>query len=153
MATKTDAVSLYLTAIWQAATATTLTGVQVVDGPQANSVAANDWLFVAFDGDVPDEGNEAIAATQDLMAFARTKQEDAEVTCAVVCRRGDTDVPTARARAYAIFSAAEDVLRADMQLGGLVMHAFVSAHQYSPAQTAQGARVRLTFTVTYKAQI
>lgn len=148
MASKVDAVCLALTALWQP-----LTGVRVVDGPQANSDAADDWLFVAFDGDVPDEGNEAVAATQDLMAFLKTKQEDAEVTCAVVSRRGDTDIATARARALDILSDAEDLLRIDMQLGGLVMHAFISAHQYSPVITSGGCKARITFTVTYKAQL
>jgi len=148
---KTDAVILYLTAMWQAAPA--FEGVQVVDGPQANSDASNDWLFVGFDGDVPDEGNEAASVEQSLMAFARTKQEDGEVTCAVVSRRGDTNVPAARARAYALMSAAEDALRLDMQLGALVMHAFVSAHQYIPVQAQAGAKVRVVFTVTYQAQI
>jgi len=149
MASKTDAVCLALTAMWSAA----LTGIQVVDGPQANSDAANDWLFVGFNGDVPDEFNEGAVVEQSLMAFARTKQEDGLVTCAVVSRSGDTNIPAARARAYGFLAAAEDAVRADMQLGGLVMHAFVSGHQYSPVQTQQGAKVRVVFTVTYMAQI
>jgi hypothetical protein len=149
MASKTDAVILALTAMWTAA----LTSAVVADGPQANSDAANDWLFVGADGDAPDEGNEAAAVEQSWMAFARTKQEDGEVTCAVVSRSGDTNIPALRARAYALFSAAEDALRADNTLGGLLMQSYVSAHQYSPAQTTQGGRVRVVFTVTYQAQI
>lgn len=151
MSTKTDAVILALTALWQAAPA--LDTAEVVDGPQANSDASNDWLFVGFDGDLPDEGNEAAVVQQSLMAFMKTKQEDGEVTCAVVSRRGDIDVPTARARAYALMSAAEDALRTDMQLGGLVMHAFLSAHQYIPVITQGGCKARVVFTVTYQAQI
>lgn len=149
MASKTDAVILALTAMWTSA----LTGVMVADGPQANSDASNDWLFVGADGDAPDEGNEAAAVEQSWMAFARTKQEDGEVTCAVVSRRGDTNIPAARATAYALFSAAEDALRADNTLSGLLMQSYVSAHQYMPAQTTQGAKVRVVFTVTYQAQI
>ena len=153
MSSKTDAVILALTAMWQAAMTTTLSGVQVVDGPQVNSDASDDWLFVAFNGDLPDEANEAATADQSLMAFARTKQEPGEVTCAAVSRRGDTNIPAARARAYTIVSAAEDLLRTDMQLGGLVMHAYVSGDRYSPVQTGQGAKVRIVFTVTYLAQL
>jgi hypothetical protein len=153
VSTKTDAVCLALTALWQAAMSGTLSGVQVVDGPQVNSDPSSDWLFVAFDGDQPDEGNEAVVATQDLMAFAKVKQEDAEVTCAAISVRGDADVPSARARAFAIVSAAEDLLRTDMQLGGLVMHAFVSSHQYIPVITQGGCKARVVFTVTYKAQL
>jgi hypothetical protein len=148
VSSKVDAVCLALTALWQP-----LAGVQVADGPQANSDAANDWLFVGFDGDAPDEGNEAVSAEQDLMAFLKTKQETAEVTCAVVSRRGDTDIASARARAYEVTSAAEDLLRADMFLGGLVMHAFISAHQYIPVITQGGCKARVVFTVTYLAQL
>lgn len=151
MSSKVDAVCLALAAMWQADT--DLAGVNVVDGPQANSDAANEWLFVGFDGDVPDEGNEAVAAEQDLMAFAKTKQETADVTCAVVIRAGGTDTTTVRARAYEVFSDAEDALRSNMQLGGLVMHSFVSAHQYIPVITQQGAKARVVFTVTYLAQL
>jgi len=148
MAAKTNGVILALTALWQP-----IPGVQVVDGPQANSDASDDWLFVGFDGDLPDEGNEAAVVTQSLMAFLKTKQEDGEVTCAVVSRRGDTDVPAARARAYGLMSAAEDLLRADMLLGGLTMQSYVSAHQYIPVITQGGCKARVVFTVTYQAQI
>lgn len=151
MSTKTDAVCLALTALWQADA--DLDGVEVVDGPQANSEAANEWLFVAFDGDAPDEGNEAASAEQSWMAFAKTKQESAEVTCAVVARRGDTDIVSARARAYDILSDAEDSLRADLTLGGVVMNSWISAHQYIPVITQGGAKVRVVFTVTYQAQL
>jgi hypothetical protein len=149
MATKADAVCIALTAMWSAA----LTGVNVVDGPQVNSDASTDWLFVGFDGDEPDEGTEAVSAEQELMAFAKTKQESAEVTCAAVVVDGGTDTTTVRSRAYAILSAAEDALRLDMQLGGLVMHAFISAHIYIPVITTGGCKARVVFTVTYLAQL
>lgn len=149
MTTKVDAVCLALTALWQSA----LTNVQVADGPQANSDAANDWLFVGADGDAPDEGNEAAAVDQSWMAFAKTMQETAEITCAVVSRSGDTDIPALRARAYTILASAETALRADPLLGGLVMQSYISAHQYMPAQTTQGAKARVVFTVTYQAQL
>ena len=149
MSAKIDTVILALAALWESA----LTGIQVVDGPQVNSDASNDWLFVGFNGDIPDELNEAATAEQSLMAFSRVKGDDGQITCAVVSRAGDTDIPALRARAVGFLATAEDALRADMQLGGLVMHAFVSAYQYSPVQTQQGAKVRVVFTVTYKAQL
>lgn len=153
MSSKTDAVILALTAMWQAATASTLAGVQVVDGPQANSDASDKWLFVGFNGDAPDELNEAATAEQPLMAFARVKGDNGQVVCAVIARRGDTDITATRADASAVLGAAEDLLRADMQLGGLVMHAYVSAYTYIPVITQAGAKVRYVFTVTYQAQI
>lgn len=149
MSTKADAVCLALTSLWQAA----LAGVEVVDGPQVDSEAANEWLFVGHDGGEPDAGNEAVTAEQDLMAFLKTKQETGEVTNAIVVRDGGTDIPLLRAVAYQVLSDAEDALRANMTLSGTVMHAYVSNHQYMPAQTTAGAKVRLVFTVTYLAQI
>lgn len=153
MAASTGPVILYLTAMWQALVATTLSGVVVVDGPQTNSEPGN-WLFVGYNGDVPDEYNEGATAQQSRMAFARVKQEDGQVTCAVVSVSGDPDsVPELRTSAYGFVSAAEDALRLDAQLGGLVMDSFVSDHRYSPVQTQQGAKVRVVFTVTYQAQL
>ena len=151
MATRFDAVCLALTAMWQAAP--TLAGVQVVDGPQVNGDASSSWLFVGSDGGEPADDVEAAVAEQSFMAFARTKQEDAEVTCAAVVVRGDTDIPAARAAANAILSAAEDLLRADLLLGGLVMKSHISAYRYIPVQTQAGAKVRIVFTVTYLAQL
>jgi hypothetical protein len=151
VSTKADAVCLALAALWQADG--DLSTVEVVDGPQANSEAANEWLFVGFDGDAPDEGSEGLNATQDLMAFAKTKQETGEVTNAIVVRDGGTDIPSLRARAFQILSDAEDSLRTDMTLGGTVMQAYVSEHSYMPTQTTAGAKVRVVFTVTYLAQL
>lgn len=153
MAASTDPVILYLTAMWQALMPTTLAGLQVVDGPQVNSDSADSWLFVGFNGLNPDEFNEGATAVQSRMAFQRVKQEDGQVTCAVVSRSGDTDVPACRSRAYGFVSAAENAVRTDATLGGLVMDSFVSDHRYSPIQTQQGAKVRIVFTVTYKGQI
>jgi hypothetical protein len=130
----------------------TLAGVVVVDGPQVNSDPSPDWLFVAFDG-VENSGAPAVDATQSLMAFQRVKGEDASITCAVVCDTGEDDSAAVRARILGILGAAESLLRANMQLGGLVMHAYVSAYQYYPAQTTSGSTARVVFTVTYKAQL
>lgn len=151
MSSLADPVCLALVALWQADP--DLDAVQVVDGPQANSDAANEWLFIGFDGDRPDDGNEAVEAEQDLMTFARGKQESGNVTCAVVIRSGDIDIAAVRARAYEVLSHAEDSLRADMQLGGLVMHAYVSTYVYIPVVTQGGCKARVVFTVTYLAQL
>lgn len=149
MSTKTDAVCLALTALWTAA----LTDIEVRDGPQVNSDAANEWLFVGSDGDAPADGMQAASATQDWMAFNRIKLESGEVTSAFVAVSGDTDTVAIRARVFTLLSSAETAVRADPTLGGLVMQAGVSAHQYYPTQTTAGAKARLVFTVTYLAQL
>ena len=149
MSTKVDAVCLALTALWTSA----LTGIQVVDGPQANSEAVIDCLFVGADGDTPNEGNEAAAVDQSWMAFAKVMQETAEITCAIVCRAGEPSISAVRARAYSILAAAETALRADPLLGNLVMQAYVSEHQLIPVVTTSGAKARVVFKVTYQAQL
>lgn len=150
MASSIDAVILKLTAVWSAA----LTGVNVVDGPQVTSDAADDWLFVGYNGDTPDEYNEGATGQQSLMAFAKVKGDDGQVICAVVSRSpGSTDITATRARANGFLAAAEAAVRADMSLGGLVMQSYVTDYRYSPVQTQQGAKVRIVFTVTYKAQL
>lgn len=155
MTTQVDAVILALTTKWQALSvpAGTLDGVRVVDGPQVTDDASQEWLFVGHDAAEPRSSNDAATAGQTLMAYLRTKQEDGDVRCAAVVVRGDTDIPAARQRALAIVSAAENALRLDMVLSGLVMHSFIAGIAYTPFQTDHGAKVRVVFTVTYQAQI
>lgn len=149
MTTKVDAVCLALTTLWTSA----LPDVQVADGPQANSDAANDWLFVGADGDTPNDGNEAAAVDQSWMAFAKTMQETGEITCAIVSRAGEPSISAVRARAYSILAAAETALRADPLLGNLVMQSYVSEHQLIPVVTTTAAKARVVFKVTYQAQL
>ena len=150
MATKLDAVCIALTTLWDAAFDAT---VQVVDGPQVNSDPSSDWLFVGHDADRPDDTNDGAVATQDWMAFQRTKEEDGEVTCAIVVVSGDTAIPTVRARALDILSDAEDALRANPTIGGLVMKSHVSEIRFIPVVTSDGSKARVVFTVTYLAEI
>lgn len=155
MTTQVDAVMLALTTKWQALSVTggTLDGVRVVDGPQATMDAAQEWLFIGYDGADMTNPTEAATTAQSLMAFLRTKQEDTDIHCAAVVVRGDPDIPAARQRALGIVSYAENALRLDMTLSGLVMHSFISGISYIPIQTDHGAKVRVVFTVTYQAQI
>lgn len=154
MSTQANAVILALVAQWQALSvpAGTLDGVRVVDGPQVDSDPSTEWLFVGYDGGNQADATEAVSVEQSLMGFLKTKQELAEIRCAAIAVRGDTDIPSARQRGLAIVSAAETALRNDMTLGGLVMHSFVSGISYIPQQTDSGAKVRVVFTVTYQAQ-
>ena len=142
-----------LTDLWSAAASGgTLDGVQVHDGPQVNSDPSPEWLFTGYDGAEGSEYVEGATVEQDLMTFVRGKQETVEVKCAVVVVRGDTDMAAARVRAFEILGAAETLLRNDMTLGGVVMHAWVALATYVPIQTERGAKVRIWFTVNYQAQ-
>lgn len=151
MSVKADQVILALVALWGAAPA--FEGVQVADGPQSNSDASSDWLFVGSDGDAPLDGMQAVAGDQDWMAFQRVKKETAGVTCALVVVGGDGDTVAVRARAFSLLGSAEDLVRADPSLTGLVMTAGLSSYQYYPAITTKGPKARLVFTITYQAQL
>jgi hypothetical protein len=148
VSTVTDPVLIALTALWTAA----LADVNVRDGPQVNSEAANDWLFVGSDSDSPDPNSVMADAEEDRLTFS-TKQETNRIKNSIIVRTGDTEIPPVRARAFTILAAAETALMADRTLGGTVMHAIVTGHQYYPTITTAGARVRIVFTVTYRAQI
>lgn len=153
MSTQIDAVILALVAKWQALAvpAGTLAGVVVADGPQVTDDPSPEWLFVGYDGAETSEFAEGSVIEQDLLTFAKGKQESGEIKCAAVAVRGDTDISAARLRALAIVSAAENALRDDIYLGGAVMQAFVSTVTYIPTQTTAGAKVRVAFTVSYQA--
>lgn len=149
MTTKTDAVHLALVALWK----TALPTVEVRDGPQANSDSANAWLFVGSNGDAPVDGMQAVQANQDWQAFQKVKQENADITCALVVVSGDSDTVGVRSLVYSYLGTAEDSVRADPTLGGLVITSGISSHQYYPALTQSGPKARLVFTLTYLAQI
>jgi hypothetical protein len=149
VSTKTDAVILALTALWQGV----LPDVQVVDSAQANADASPRWLFVASDGDTPTDDIEVASAQQTWMVFNKVKQEAADVTCAVVVVSGETSIATVRAQANTILSTAEDTVRSDPTLGGLVMVSSVTSLRYFQNISTAGAKVRVVFTVTYQAQL
>ena len=151
MASKLDAVCLFLAALWQADP--DFSTVRVVDGPQVNEEDANEWLFVGYDADNLDDSTEGASAEQDWMAFAKLKQEQGEVTCAAVVRSGEVNIPAVRARALDIVSDAEDGLRTDPTLGGLVMQSWLSDQRFIPMVTQTGCKARVVFTVSYLAQL
>ena len=152
MSSQLDAVILALTVKWQALQSSTLAGVNVVDGPQASMDPTQQWLVVGHTGGVPIEGEESAFGQQDLYTFAKGKSESINIDCGIVCASGDPNIAPARQRCLAIMSVCEDSLRQDMTLGGIVMHAYIAQIMYVPTVTSTGAKVRVTFTVSYQAQ-
>lgn len=151
MASKMDAVCLALTALWKAAPA--LAAVTVYDGPQVTGETPTDYLYVGYDGDLSNDDSEGSSAEQDWMAFAKLKQERGEIVCAAIANSGDVDVPAVRARAADIVSKAEDALRVDPLLGGLVMQSWLSDQRFIPVIDSNGSVARVVFTVSYVAQL
>src|SRR5690348_11079979 len=98
-------------------TAPALSTVKVIDGPIVTDSAAQEWVFVGYDGS--DEGDYITATTQQEWAGigAKKKNEEITLTCAVLVQRGSIDVRSCRVRTFEVFAAVEDVLRADPALG------------------------------------
>lgn len=128
--------------------------VKVVDGPLVSDSAAQEWVFVGYDGD--EDGDFATATAQQEWAGlgAKKKNEEITLTCAILVQRGSTDVRSCRVRTYEVFAAVEAVLRADPSLGfPTPTVCAVSEHSFHQEQTADGIQGRLPFTVTCTTRI
>lgn len=131
-----------------------LSTVKVVDGPLVTDSAAQEWVFVGYDGD--DQGDFTTATTQQAWAGigAKKKNEDITLTCAVLVQRGSTDVRSCRVRTFEIFAAVEDVLRADPSLGfPAPTICAVAENTFHTEQTSSGVQGRIPFTVTCTTRI
>ncbi|RPE44162.1 hypothetical protein EDD90_7392 [Streptomyces sp. Ag109_O5-1] len=131
-----------------------LTGVKVVDGPVVTDSAAEEWVFVGYDGDPEGDFTAATAQQEWAGLGAKKKNEDITVTCAVLVQRGSTDVRACRVRTYEVLAAVESVLRADPSLGfPTPTVCAVTEHAFHPEQTPDGIQGRLPFTVTCTTRI
>lgn len=128
-----------------------LTGVAVVDGPEVTESQAPDWLIIGWSGD-PDgdfQAAQTIGGWASLVASDR--EEQLQLTVAVIASRGDTNVRAARARAYEIGGRLEALLAADPAVGLRSLEVAVEATQLVQDQTDQGVQARLLLTVAGRA--
>ena len=121
-------------------------GVAVYDGqPVTSSVPAN-YVTVGFtvNEDFPGTG-------QDDYGLGDIPEETGIVRSDLVCWTGGTDMPAMRARAFELYDAWRDSLRADPSMGvdGVTASAAFDAQ---PQQTTNGAVFRLVVTVNYTAR-
>lgn len=139
---------------WQAiitktvATLPTLSGwstVSVFDGPPVTADAPRDYVTVGF------VQGEAFAGSYDrVRGIANLVEEAGTIRSELVCLTGDVDLPTVRARAFALADAWEAWVEADQTLGILGPSATASlAVDVAPAQTTEGAEQRLVLTLSY----
>lgn len=131
-----------------------LSTVKVVDGPLVTDSAAQEWVFVGYDGD--DQGDFTTASTrQDWAGIgAKKKNEDITLTCAILVQRGSTDVRACRVRTFGILAAVEDVLRADPSLGlGTPTVCSIAETTFHTEQTAGGVQGRMPLTLTCSTRI
>lgn len=119
--------------------------VSIFDGPPVTGDAPRDYVTVGF------VSGEAFAGTYDrLRGEANLVEETGTIRSELVCLTGDVDLPTVRARAFALADAWEAWVEADQTLGVLGPSATASlAVDVAPAQTTEGAEQRLVLTLTY----
>jgi hypothetical protein len=122
----------------------------VFDGPSVNGLNAVDFVVVGGTEDPDDEPSSFDQAWNGL--GNRTKNEAAEITCAVIVGVGDDGVKIARDRAIAVLGEFETAVRADPSLGGVLSGgwAHVSGGRYLQRLNTQGLYVRIAFTVSYQ---
>ncbi|MGW0131893.1 hypothetical protein [Streptomyces sp. NPDC003299] len=127
-----------------------LKDVRVSDGPEVTEDAAEDWLIVGFDGD-PAGDFQAAQTVGGWADLGTSREEDFQVTVAAIAQRGDTDVRSARQRAYEIAARVEAWLRTTPNLGLPSLEAAVGATRLTQDQTSAGVQAVLLLTVAGRA--
>jgi hypothetical protein len=127
--------------------------VAVRDGPVLTQ--APDQLILWVGMDDPDDDDPQTAASETPWAGlgVQAKNELFTVWCAAEAWGGETEVNAIRTTAFGIAGAAEAVLRADGQLGGLVLFQGVAGYVLRQAQTDKGAYARVAFRIEGQARI
>jgi hypothetical protein len=133
-----------------------LAGVQVIDGPPVGDMSEQDYLSIGWQPD----SEEAVQMVQDFNAAgARTRDEDFTILCWLDTWTGDSDVKARRDRAFALLAVIEDAIRASgasptaPTLNGTVLWAHLTGALLKQANTDQGTRAGIAFTVTCRARI
>ncbi|MFE9363684.1 hypothetical protein ACFYNN_12885 [Streptomyces sp. NPDC006978] len=127
-----------------------LSGVVVVDGPEMSEAKSPDWLVVGFNGD-PDGDFQAAQALGGWASLATGREEQMELTVAVIATRGETEVRAARQRVYEIGARLELLLAADPSVGLRSLEVAIEASQLVQDQTDRGVQARLLLTVAGRA--
>lgn len=143
-----------LLAILRAAPA--LSEVQVLDGPPVGDQSAHDYVAVGWQPD----SEEAVQLEQTFNAAgARTRDEDFAILCWVDTWTGDSEVRARRLRAFELLGVIESAIRASgpnptaPTLDGAVLWAHVTAGTLKQANTNDGVRAGIAFTVSCRARI
>ncbi|MFE5258238.1 hypothetical protein [Streptomyces coelicoflavus] len=106
-----------------------------------------EWLIVGFDGD-PNGDFQTASALGGWAGLGSRREEEFQITVAVIVFNGDTDVRAARARACEIAACVETWFMADPSVGLPELEAAISAIQLTQDQTQKGAQATLLMTVS-----
>ncbi|MFI0528544.1 hypothetical protein ACH3XX_00670 [Streptomyces scabiei] len=131
-------------------------GVEVLDGPPVSDQSGKAYVSIGWQPDAEESGQ----FVQNFNAAgARTRDEDLLIHGYLFTWSGDTDTAALRARLFALLAVVENVLRATNgaptrpTLNGAVLWAHIVRGQLQQAQTEQGARAGLAFTIAARARL
>lgn len=129
--------------------------VLVLDGPENDDTAQPRILWVAVeDPELPGSGGGN--STQSWAGLgAMRKNEQLSIPCVIRAWNGDGDVHAARAEAFEVLGAVENIVRGSASLGGHVLVTLngVDNLKLRTALDNQGALADLAFTIDAKARI
>jgi hypothetical protein len=133
-----------------------LTGVQVLDGPPVGDQSDQDYVAVGWQ----DGSEESVQIVQDFAsAGARTRDENFAILCWLDTWTGDSDVSARRVRAFELLAVVENAIRASggsptaPTMNGSVQWAHLTNAVLKQANTQDGVRAGIAFTVTCRARI
>lgn len=119
--------------------------VAVYNGQPVTSESPGDFVTVGF---VP--GEDFAGSFEPTEELGDLRGETGTLRSELVSWNGDSDLPAAEARAFALFDAWESAVRADHTLGGLVSDASLTV-DVQPSQSTN-ATLRLVVTLSYLAR-
>lgn len=129
----------------------TAVSATVYDGPVPTSVNESSFVLVGSTGD--DDDGAFVETELSTLGDGTWIDEAGEVVCSAWSWSGGTDLAAHRVIAGGLAADCAAAVAADRTLGGLLVApglAQVSAFQYQPRQTTEGAICRFTFSVTYR---
>ncbi|CAL9302768.1 MULTISPECIES: hypothetical protein [Streptomyces] len=127
-----------------------LKGVRISDGPEMTEDPDLEWLIPGWDAD-PTGDFQAANTLGGWAGLGSRREEQFQITVAVIAYNGDTDVRAARERAYEIAARVEAWFVADPSIGLPELEAAIEASQLTQDQTPKGAQAALLLTVAGRA--
>lgn len=129
--------------------------VRVLDGPEVTGEPTGLALWVGTDDpEETDTGQQAADMEQEWAALgARARDELFTIYCVADGMTGEDTMAAARDAAFGIVAAVENLLRADVNLGGNCLFAGVCPTGLFQKSTDRGALARVPFKIEGKARI
>ena len=121
-----------------------LADVAIRDGPEIADEAADEVLSVGWSGI---EGETGVESTITVDGLGNPDREMCTIRCTIGVLQGSTDIVAARARAYALLTAAGSAIASDRTLDRLALRAQIASVSLDQTQTNQGAQAVLMFAV------